>query len=184
MKNMRKGIIITLLILIQVFLLSVFTFAYPISYYDTDLDIATRNEILRKFNEGEAKRKRIDDKNDDSVSNSNLTSDDIEDDFIKYEDTDTEVSETEISNTYNYRIINKNIPDFNVKDYPLETFENYSALDSLGRCGVVTALLGKETMPADGESRGSIGMVKPSGWQTPIPNMILLMENIYIIDAI
>ena len=45
-------------------------------------------------------------------------------------------------------------------------YESYSKLDYLGRCGKATACLGPETMPAKGEKRGSIGMVKPSGWHT------------------
>lgn len=42
-------------------------------------------------------------------------------------------------------------------------YESYSELDALGRCGAAFALVGPETLPA--EKRGSIGMVKPSGWQ-------------------
>ena len=42
--------------------------------------------------------------------------------------------------------------------------EKYSELDELGRCETATACVGPETMP-EGE-RGSIGMVKPSGWHT------------------
>lgn len=41
--------------------------------------------------------------------------------------------------------------------------ESYSELDALGRCGPAVALVGPETLPT--EERGSIGMVKPSGWQ-------------------
>lgn len=53
-------------------------------------------------------------------------------------------------------------------EYALENlgFESYSELDELGRCGVAAACLGPETMPGDNEERGSIGMVKPSGWHT------------------
>lgn len=43
-------------------------------------------------------------------------------------------------------------------------YEVYSDLDSLGRCGTAEAVVGEETMPT--EERGSIGMVKPSGWHT------------------
>ena len=43
-------------------------------------------------------------------------------------------------------------------------YEDYSPLDSLGRCGAATAVVGPETVPADGEERGSISSVKPSGW--------------------
>lgn len=45
-----------------------------------------------------------------------------------------------------------------------KAFEKYSELDELGRCGVAYANICKELMPT--EERESIGMVKPSGWQT------------------
>lgn len=45
-------------------------------------------------------------------------------------------------------------------------FESYGKRDSLGRCTAAVACVGPETMPADGEKRGSIGMVKPTGWRT------------------
>ena len=43
-------------------------------------------------------------------------------------------------------------------------FENYSDLDSLGRCGVAYANICRDIMPT--EERGKIGMIKPSGWHT------------------
>ena len=46
------------------------------------------------------------------------------------------------------------------------SFEEYSDLDYLGRCGTAYANVGQELMPADGEKRGSIGQVKPTGWHT------------------
>ena len=45
-----------------------------------------------------------------------------------------------------------------------ESYETYSPLDELGRCGVAQANIGLDLMPT--EKRGSIGQVKPSGWQT------------------
>ncbi len=60
--------------------------------------------------------------------------------------------------------INGNVPFFSVTDFPEESFEYYSPLDKLGRCGPASACLGIETMPT--EERGSIGMIKPSGWHT------------------
>lgn len=42
--------------------------------------------------------------------------------------------------------------------------ETYSPLDSLGRCGTAFACIGRDLMPA--EERGSIGMIRPSGWHT------------------
>ncbi len=43
------------------------------------------------------------------------------------------------------------------------SFERYSELDHLGRCGVAVACIGRDIMPT--EERGAIGQVKPSGWQ-------------------
>lgn len=63
-----------------------------------------------------------------------------------------------------YVVINNNIPEFSEEDYKVETFERYSELDSLGRCGVAYACVGKETMPT--EERGEIGQIKPTGWHT------------------
>ena len=51
-----------------------------------------------------------------------------------------------------------------ISDLPSETV--LSELDSLGRCGTVEMVVTPDTMPAAGERRGSIGMVKPSGWHT------------------
>ena len=42
------------------------------------------------------------------------------------------------------------------------TFEDYSELDSLGRCGAALACVGEETMPT--EERGDISDVYPTGW--------------------
>lgn len=65
-----------------------------------------------------------------------------------------------------YVEINGNNPYFTNDDLTrgAESFEDYSPLDSLGRCGVAYARIGKDVMPT--EPRGKIGMVKPSGWQT------------------
>lgn len=68
-----------------------------------------------------------------------------------------------------YVIIGDNVPDFSdVQEYEAAgtsvVFEQYSELDTLGRCGLANALLGQELMPA--EERGEIGSVKPTGWHT------------------
>ena len=55
-----------------------------------------------------------------------------------------------------YVIIHDNIPFFEEAEYTTKSYETYSSLDSLGRCGVVMACIGKDIMPADGEDRGSI----------------------------
>ena len=61
-----------------------------------------------------------------------------------------------------YVVINNNQPDFDTSSLDTIAFEEYSDLDSLGRCGVATANIGKEIMPT--EKRGNISNVKPSGW--------------------
>lgn len=63
-----------------------------------------------------------------------------------------------------YCEINGNVPGFADDELVTDAFENYSDLDSLGRCGVAYANICKEIMPT--EERGAIGMVKPSGWHT------------------
>jgi DNA-entry nuclease len=67
-------------------------------------------------------------------------------------------------NGESYVTINNNEPNFDEEDYTTSSFEKYSELDSLGRCGVAYANVSKDTMPT--EKRGSIGMIKPSGWHT------------------
>ena len=63
-----------------------------------------------------------------------------------------------------YVAINNNEPFFTDSDMTTTAFENYSDLDSLGRCGVAYANICKDIMPT--EERGKIGMIKPSGWHT------------------
>ena len=64
-----------------------------------------------------------------------------------------------------YVTINNNKPYFEESDYTTESFEKYSDLDELGRCGVAYANISKETMPPEGDERGSISSVKPTGWE-------------------
>ena len=63
-----------------------------------------------------------------------------------------------------YVILNNNKPNFTDEDYSKGSFEEYSELDALGRCGVAYANVSVNTMPT--EERGSIGQIKPSGWHT------------------
>ena len=60
--------------------------------------------------------------------------------------------------------IDGDVPNFSKKEITRKSFEKYSELDDLGRCGVAIACLSKDTMPT--EKRESIGMVKPAGWHT------------------
>ena len=59
--------------------------------------------------------------------------------------------------------INNNCPFFQLTDYPSDSFDYYSPLDDLGRCGECMACIGLDLMPTG--ARESIGMIKPSGWQ-------------------
>lgn len=61
-----------------------------------------------------------------------------------------------------YTEINGNIPFFTDDEITDQSFETYSPLDALSRCGTAFACVGRELMPT--EERGSIGQVKPSGW--------------------
>ena len=63
-----------------------------------------------------------------------------------------------------YVVLNQNQPNFTQDDIAEESFEQYGALDELGRCTVAFANIGVDLMPT--KERGSIGQVKPSGWQT------------------
>lgn len=69
-----------------------------------------------------------------------------------------------------YILIDENEPKFTDEEKNREVFEKYSELDYLGRCGVAFAKLGVESMP--NEERESIGMIKPSGWQTKKYNIV------------
>ena len=61
-----------------------------------------------------------------------------------------------------YTEVNGNQPYFTEADLTTQSFETYSELDSLGRCGVAYANVGQDLMPT--EPRGEIGSVKPTGW--------------------
>lgn len=60
--------------------------------------------------------------------------------------------------------VNNNVPFFNNNEITPVSYEYYSPLDSLGRCGVCIASIGTDIMPT--EEYGSIGSVRPTGWHT------------------
>lgn len=73
-----------------------------------------------------------------------------------------------------YVEVNNNVPYFT--EFPTDSFELYSPLDSLGRCGVAYANISVDLMPT--EKRGEIGSVTPSGWHTA--NYKGIIEDIYL----
>ena len=78
-----------------------------------------------------------------------------------------------------YATINNNVPFFTEADLQkaANSYESYSDLDSLGRCGVCTVSVGTDIMPT--EERGNIGQVKPTGWQTVKYNGIVDGNYLY-----
>lgn len=64
----------------------------------------------------------------------------------------------------NFVYINNNEPTFSEKEIVNYSYESYSGLDYLGRCGKAIANIGLDIMPTS--ERGSIGSVKPTGWHT------------------
>lgn len=75
-----------------------------------------------------------------------------------------------------YVTVNNNVPYFTDSDLITSTqvnqngtrtvysYQTYSDLDRLGRCGPAIACIGQDIMPT--KKRGPIGMIKPSGWHT------------------
>ena len=94
-----------------------------------------------------------------------------------YYNNENNTNKTEITKSYNsineipdysgeiYIKINNDIPYFNENEYTTEAFERYSNLDEKGRCGVAFANICKEIMPPEGDKRGDISSVKPTGWK-------------------
>ena len=70
-------------------------------------------------------------------------------------------------------------PYFEEKDYTTKVFENYSDLDSLGRCGVAYANICTELMPKVGEKRGSISNIYPSGWKQAMYEGLVDQKALY-----
>lgn len=64
---------------------------------------------------------------------------------------------------YAYAVINENQPLFSDEELVTDSYEFYSELDWLGRCGYAMASIGRDLMPT--EDRESISSVKPSGWE-------------------
>ncbi len=69
---------------------------------------------------------------------------------------------TEGNGTYAY--YNNNVPNFTNIPSPISTYESYSELDGLGRCGAAEACLGLDLMPTE-EREPSLSSVTPSGWK-------------------
>lgn len=62
-----------------------------------------------------------------------------------------------------YVEINDNQPEFAEEELVTVSYEEYSDLDALGRCGEAEACIGEDLMPD--EERGDISDVTPTGWE-------------------
>lgn len=120
-----------------------------ISCSTTDSTSSKNNgQVVEDSNSNNIVLTNPDSNNEDSSSNTNATT---INDIPKYSCED-------------YIVLNNNIPNFTESDLTTNSFEEYSPLDSLGRCGVAYANIGSDIMPT--EKRESISSVKPSGWQS------------------
>ena len=63
-----------------------------------------------------------------------------------------------------YVKINGGVPFFTEEEITTKSFEDYSLLDELGRCGVAMACIGVDIMPKEGEEREGIAHIEPTGW--------------------
>lgn len=63
-----------------------------------------------------------------------------------------------------YVVINDNEPYFTEDEIVSKSYEKYSKLDKLGRCGVAMCCAGVDLMPT--QKRGDIGRIKPTGWHS------------------
>ena len=61
-----------------------------------------------------------------------------------------------------YVELDGNLPGFSLEECTTDSFETYSTLDALGRCGPAYACIGQDLMPT--EDRESISSVRPTGW--------------------
>ena len=61
-----------------------------------------------------------------------------------------------------YVELDGNLPGFSLEERTTDSFETYSTLDALGRCGPAYACIGQDLMPT--EDRESISSVLPTGW--------------------
>lgn len=105
------------------------------------------------------------------INNSNSSTEEISNDnqeeIEDYIEAETEFSYEDIPSYSGkaYTEINNNIPSFSESDKQItQSFEFYSDLDTLGRCGQAYANICPEIQPT--EERGTIGQIRPSGWHT------------------
>lgn len=96
------------------------------------------------------------------VSDSERKDDQQPDVYVTVGDSEFDLASVPAYSGEPYTVVNDNVPYFTADDLTVESFEIYSELDELGRCGVAYACIGQDIMPT--EKRGDISSVKPTGW--------------------
>lgn len=77
-----------------------------------------------------------------------------------------------------YCELDNNVPHFDERS--TESYIHLSELDSLGRVQAAEACLSLDTMPKDGEERGEIGSIRPSGWNQAKYEGVINSEPPYV----
>ena len=77
---------------------------------------------------------------------------------------DFDLSEVAVYDESPYAVVNNNVPFFEEGELTDQSFEAYSPLDLLGRCGICIASIGQDIMPT--RERENISAVKPTAWQS------------------
>lgn len=89
---------------------------------------------------------------------------DVKPESVALTDSSIDTGEIPVYSGEAYVEVNGNVPYFTDSELSTASYEYYSDLDSLGRCGVCVANIGTDLMPT--EERGEIGNIKPTGWHT------------------
>jgi len=136
---------------------------------ETELNDSTKIEQSAKDEADDSKEKEVAGKTEENADEKNETDEkteaDSEQEAIKpsgLEETTVDLSSVGTYAGNAYVVLNGNNPNFT--QVSTKSFEQYANLDSLGRCGIAYACVGKDIMPT--EERGAIGSVKPTGWHT------------------
>ena len=133
-----------------------------------------QTEIKNQEKTEAAERSKADTESEDQTQNKETKPDDAILDVEQFD-----ISTVPAYSGKAYIAINNNVPFFTEADLQkaADSYESYSDLDSLGRCGVCAASVGTDIMPT--EERGNIGQVKPTGWQTVKYNGIVDGNYLY-----
>lgn len=156
-----KGFLIASIVISFVSFIGIGVTAPPVEETDNNNSSITENSNNEDIIENET----VIEENTSTEENENVTTNNEEQEKQEVENKKT----TSLSNipAYSgspYVAINDNKPFFTSGDLTTTSYEKYSDLDDMGRCGVAIASVGKDLMPT--EERGNIGSVKPTGWHS------------------